>query len=313
MENQALGLAEALGGLIVIKRIHLPYLWSLLCPYFPIRSRVTLAPIGDSLSPPFPEVLIGCGRQSILSSIAIRQASQGRTLTIQLQNPVIRTTHFDLVIVPIHDRLHHPNVLQSRGALHRVTEQRLAQARQDWMPRLAHLPGPFVGIFIGGSSKVYRLTSRMIHHIIDQLIVMSRRYGCSILVTPSRRTSLEHQRILRDRLSEIPSMVWDQTGDNPYFGFLSAADTLIVTCDSVSMISEACSTGKPVYLLMLKGGSKKFRRFHEDLQQAGMIRPFTGQLDTWTYTPLRETQRIAEEIKPMLEERLARYSHADIE
>ena len=84
----------------------------------------------------------------------------------------------------------------------------------------------------------------------------------------------DNEAILRARMREVPSVVWDGQGDNPYFGYLALADVIIVTCDSVSMISEACSTGKPVYLVALEGDSARFRKFHEALLQAGVIRRF---------------------------------------
>ncbi len=56
-----------------------------------------------------------------------------------------------------------------------------------------------------------------------------------------------------------------------------------MTADSVSMISEAAATGKPVHILDLDGGSAKFARFHAAMQDAGITRPFTGRIEVWSY------------------------------
>ena len=94
----------------------------------------------------------------------------------------------------------------------------------------------------------------------------------------------------------MPGEVWDFAGDNPYFAYLGAADHIVVTGDSVTMISEACSTGKPVYVVDLDGGSPKFSRFHNTLRDAGHTLPFDGRLSTQPAEPLTETADVAAEI-----------------
>ena len=81
---------------------------------------------------------------------------------------------------------------------------------------------------------------------------------------------------MQNRLAGLPASIWDGTGDNPYFAYLALADAVLVTADSVSMISEAAATGKPVHVLDLDGGSAKFSRFHQLMQHAGITRPFAG-------------------------------------
>ena len=115
-------------------------------------------------------------------------------------------------------------------------------------------------------------------------------------MTASRRTGDTNAAILRDALSTCPAYVWDGEGDNPYFGFLGLADTIVVTADSVSMVSEACATGKPVYVVELEGGSAKFARFHEGLRAAGITRAFDGNLESWTYAAPDDTAKVAAEI-----------------
>ena len=107
----------------------------------------------------------------------------------------------------------------------------------------------------------------------------------SLIITPSRRTSPEALRVLKEALANVPYFLWDGQGDNPYFGILGLADFLVVTCDSVNMVSEAASTGKPVYVVDLPGGSEKFGRFHRALREDGITRPFTGKLQSYSYVP----------------------------
>src|SRR5207248_8867131 len=120
--------------------------------------------------------------------------------------------------------------------------------------------------------------------IADAIAAIVRSTGGSAVVTPSRRTGEAGLAVLGGRLVGLPCAIWDGTGDNPYYAYLAIADALLVTADSVSMVSEAAATGKPVHILALGGGDAKFARFHEAMRQAGITRPFAGDIETWSYT-----------------------------
>lgn len=300
MENQCVGLAEALGVNFVIKRVAPRFPWKYLPPqlwFAPLRAP---GRGGDSLVPPWPDVLIATGRQTVALSTAMRRASEGKTFTVQIQNPGVNLDQFDLVVTPRHDDCTGDNVISTRGALHRVTPQRLAEAARRFAPVLARLPRPLVTVLLGGTNKCYRLTTAVVAGLGDKLAAAGRTYGAGIAVTPSRRTGAAAEALLRERLQSVPAVVWDGTGENPYFGYLGLADYIVVTGDSVSMVSEACATGKPVYVVDLEGGTDKFRRFHRDLREAGITRPFTGVLEHWSYTPLNDTAKVAAEIRKRL-------------
>ncbi|MGQ9371375.1 mitochondrial fission ELM1 family protein [Azospirillum sp. ST 5-10] len=306
MENQGVGLAEALGLTPVVKRIRLRSPWKQLTPFLRIGNRFAFAADGDPVGPPWPDVLIAIGRQSNPAALAARRHSRGRTFTVRIQDPQISPRHFDLVVVPEHDRLRGPNVVTTRGALHRVTHEALAAAAARHAERLAALPHPRVAVLIGGSNGVYHLTPTVMGDVADKLAHLARDHGAGLLVTPSRRTGADNEAILRARLSGLPAEVWDGTGENPYFAYLALADTVVVTCDSVSMVSEACFTGKPVYVIELEGGSPKFRAFLDALYRDGIARPFTGTLERWDYAPFDDTRRVADEIRRRLAEQRAR-------
>lgn len=303
MENQCVGLAQALGLEPVVKRVRLRSPWRQLSPFLRIGNRFAAGPGGDPVGPPWPDLLIATGRSSIAPSLAARELSRGRTFTVQIQDPQISPANFDLVVVPRHDRLRGPNVVATRGALHHVTPAKLAAAAERFGPALAHLPRPRVAVLVGGDNGVYRLTPAIAATLADRLAELCSRHGAGLMVTPSRRTGAENEAALRERLAGLPAVVWNMEGENPYLGYLGLADHVVVTCDSVSMASEAASTGKPVYVVDLDGGSAKFRAFHADLRADGIARPFTGELASWGYEPLDDTRRVAEEIRRRLEAR----------
>ncbi|AWJ89053.1 hypothetical protein Sp245p_04250 [Azospirillum baldaniorum] len=300
MENQCIGLAEALGLTPVVKRVRLRSPWRQLSPFLRLGNRFAVGPEGDSIRAPWPDLMIGSGRQAIAPLLAASKQSRGRTFTVYIQDPQINPRYFGLVVVPRHDRLRGPNVMATRGALHRVTPKLLAEAAQRHAPRLADLPHPRVAVLIGGTNGVYALTPTIMGDVAEKLSELARSKGAGLMVTPSRRTGADNEAILRARLNGLPAEVWDGTGENPYFAYLGLADAVVVTCDSVSMTSEACSTGKPVYVIELEGGSPKFRSFHEELYKEGITRPFTGTLEHWTYPTLDDTRQVADELRHRL-------------
>src|ERR1700683_4283789 len=147
MESQCLGLAEALGVEPLVKRVMLRTPWRQLSPYLNFGLSHAYEKGSDALAPPWPDILIATGRHSVPASLYVRGESRragARTLTVQLQNPVIAPSHFDLVVAPLHDRLSGPNVISTIGALHRVTRARLAADAAAFAPQVAHLPRPYV-------------------------------------------------------------------------------------------------------------------------------------------------------------------------
>ncbi len=309
MEIQCLGLAEAMGCVPVVKRVSVgkPWRWmpaALLRKPFKAPME-TLGPKGDFLSPPWPDLWIASGRQTVPLTRDVKRLSGGRTFTVQVQNPAIDPAAFDLIVTPEHDRLRAENVLKTRGALGRVTPERLAAAAEHFEPLYAQLPARRVAVLIGGNNKVFRMTADLMTKLTEQLARLVREESIGLMITPSRRTGARNVEILRRGLEGLPVHIWDGNGENPYFGILGLADAIICTGDSVNMVSESASTGKPVHIVQLEGGSAKFQRFHEAMQAAGITRPFTGELEQWSYTPLDETHRIAREIRARLQARLA--------
>ena len=290
MASQALGLAEATGFPFIEKRLAIRFPWSALPPGFWFLPFHAAGDAGARLVPPWPDLIIACGRNSAMPALAIKRASGGRTVAAQIQNPSVGNTEFDLFVVPEHDRFRGPQVIVTRGAVHRVTPARLAAERRRF-PTLAAMPRPILSVLIGGTNKAYRLSLQRLGEIAEAVADILRAGGGSALVTPSRRTGEAGLALLRDRLKGVSASVWDGTGDNPYFAYLALADAFLVTADSVSMISEAAATGKPVHILDLDGGNAKFSRFHAAMQAVGVTRPFVGRIESWTYPIPDDTAR----------------------
>jgi mitochondrial fission protein ELM1 len=301
--NGALGLAYAIGMPVIDKHTHSSLPWRWLPPFLWPPGVLGVGAGGDPLAPPWPRLLVSAGERSVGPALAIKRLSGGATFCVHIQHPRVDPARFDLVVVSAHDRLEGPNVRVTVGALHKVTQEGLREAGERFAPAFAHLPRPLVAVLIGGANRAYRFDGAAAERLADGLAAMVRESGCGLLVTTSRRTGAANESILHERLRDLPADIWDGTGENPYFGYLALADALVVTSDSVNMVSEACYTGKPVHVFHLPGGEgTKFGRFHEALAASGATRPFEGALGDWPCQPLDERSALAAEIRARLQD-----------
>ena len=291
LQAQALGLAEA-AGLQPEMRVlapRAPWRW-VTASLWP----APLAAVADAVRAPLPELVIGCGGVAAAVGAALRRG--GRPV-VQVQHPRMDPRRFDLVVVNRHDDLTGPNVVVTRTALHRVTPARLAAEADVWRPRLAHLKRPLVAVLVGGSNGRFRLDATVAAELAGQLAAMMREDRVGVAVTPSRRTDPAVTRVLAETAGAAAAGTsGTASGDNPYFGMLALADAIVVTMDSVSMISEAVATAAPVMLAKLPGRSRRNSLFTDCLLREGRVREFAGRLEMWPVTPLDDTAEAAAEM-----------------
>jgi hypothetical protein len=306
IEAQVLGLAEAVArrrpAEIAVKRVR--WRWGLgrtplsLVPF----PRLQLA--SDSpIAPPWPDIWIGAGRASLPLSRRMRRWSGGRTFVVQTQDPRGRLADFDLVAPPVHDGLAGPNVLPIVGAPNRMSAEGFTRDLARFRPQIDPLPHPRVAMIVGGKSRAHDLPPERARSMAVEVAAAVRAIGGSLLLSFTRRTPPAARRVLMEDLTDLPGWIWDGEGDNPYFAFLAAADIILVTEDSTNLATDAATTGRPVHVLSMAGGGRKFDRFHADLRRRGIARPFTGELSVWSYPPLDETNRAAAEVLRRFNER----------
>ena len=291
LQAQALGLAEAAGleaSLVPLEPLA-PWRW--------VTARLWPDPLRAVHLPPMEGPILAAGGMAAAVAARLRSAAHP---VVQIQHPRLDPARFDVVVVNRHDGLTGPNVVVTRTALHRVTQARLAEAAAEWAPRLADLPRPLVAVLVGGSNGRFRLDAAVAEALGTQLAAMMRTDRVGVALTPSRRTATDAQAALAAALRPDGGWVWSGVGDNPYFGLLALADAIVVTEDSVSMVSEAVATSAPVLLATLPGRSRRIRLFNRYLQEDGRIRPFTGRLETWPVAPLDDTAVAGAEVRRRL-------------
>ncbi len=309
IEAQVLGLAEAVArrrrATIVVKRVAWRgWLgWTPLAllplPEFTLRS-------DSQIAPPWPDIWIGAGRATLPWSTALRRRSAGHTFIVQTQDPRgAPRGAFDLIVPPLHDQLTGLNVLPILGSPTRMSAEGFARDLARFAARIDPLPHPRVAMIVGGKSGSHDLPPARARAMAAQVAAAIKAAGGSLLLSFTRRTPQAARRILAEGLADLPGWIWDDQGENPYRAFLAAADTILVTEDSVNLAVDAASTGKPVQVLAMAGGGRKFDRFHADLRRRGVARPFTGALETWRYPPLDETHRAADELLRRFDARIS--------
>jgi mitochondrial fission protein ELM1 len=294
-----LGLAEAVArrrpAHIEVKRVAWKGGVGRLPAWMNLAPRLTIEP-RSAIEAPWPDIWIATGRATLAISTRLKRWSNGHTFVVQTQDPRTRLAPFDLVIPPTHDGLAGRNVFPIVGAPNRLTPARLESGLGRITPRLAALPRPITTLIVGGKSKAHDLPAGQASALADEIASAVRASGGSLLVSFTRRTPHQAEQAMRERLSGLPGWIWDGHGENPYFGFLAAADAILVTEDSTNLATDAAAAGKPVHVLKMIGHGAKFDAFHAELRRLGVERPFAGKIEDWAYAPLAETDRAAAEI-----------------
>lgn len=298
-EAQCLGVVEALGLLPEIKPVQLEGIYKLMAPWGPVPLSSAVGRPGGPISPPWPTMAFATGRTTIPYIRAMKRRAGLQTYTVILMDPKTSQTSADLIWVPEHDRRRGPNVITTLAAPHSFSPKRLSELRAVTPSSIAGLPRPRFACLIGGPSSVFRYMKTDEDRLIGSLGALSES-GAGLMVTTSRRTPEGLAARIRAALAHRPAVIWDGRGENPYPEFLAHADGFVITADSVSMVSEAAATGKPIFLLFPSGGSPKFDRFHMAMAAHGATRPLPepgAPFAMWDYEPLNSAATIASEIE----------------
>jgi len=262
-QTQMTALAEALGWPFRVKALkHRP--WDFAHGLLRLSSLAGIdRRTSDVLQPPWPDLVITAGMRNEPIARWVRERAGSGCVLVNVGRPWAGFDCFDLVVTTPQYRLpDRPNILQNVGTMHLVNESTLSAARDRWKPRFEDLPSPRIGVLVGGNSGPYTFGPRAAGRLAAQASRMAKDTGGSLLVTTSARTATSATDVLASGL-DCPHYLYRWNPDpalNPYLGILAVAEAFIVTADTVSMLSEAVGTGKPVHIFGLEGdGSGDFR------------------------------------------------------
>ena len=220
-----------------------------------LRGKTLLGLTCDSkkaLVGPWPDMVLSISRRTVPVARYIKKKNPSTKL-IQIMHPgETGLNEFSLVLLPEHDKdkPFHKSFRYLIGAPHRVTPVVLSEAQEKWADIFKDLPKPLTAVIIGGAIKKRPFSLENAQILASKIVDFKKKIGGSVLITTSRRTGEQAQKLIMDALKDIPAhtFLWGDKSDNPYLGYLACADQIIVTGDSVSMASEACGTSKPVFI-----------------------------------------------------------------
>jgi mitochondrial fission protein ELM1 len=258
--TQVLALADELGCAYQRKRI-VARPWELLTH---LTLGVTLAGIdraqSSALAAPWPDLVISAGRRNEPVARWIQRQSGGRTRLVHIGRPWAPLPGWDLVITtPQYFLPEQDNILHNSLPLHRMPEAEVQDAGERLLPRIAHLPRPWVAVLVGGDSGRFVMTRGKGAALGALGNSLAASAGGSLLVTDSARTPAAAADALQAQL-QAPRYCyrWAEGGDNPYRGLLALADAFVVTGESMSMLGEAVNTGKPLYIFDVGDGARRW-------------------------------------------------------
>jgi mitochondrial fission protein ELM1 len=296
-ERQALALARAMGLDPQVLRIDLRAPWRWFAPRLAAGAQRAFEP---RIAPPWPDIAIGCGRHAALLTRQLRAWSGGRTFTVQILDPRVDAAAFDLVIAPRHDGVNAPNALRTLGALNPVDDAWLAAAHVEFST-LQQLPGPRTALLVGGPRRGLGQGARWLDGFLGDLRHLLDRDGGSLMVSLSRRTPPQWRERLHGAFRSGCVHFWGSAADgpNPYAGYLAWAERIVVTPDSVNMLSEACATGAPVLTRLPARAGGKLAALHAALRSEGRLHTLRDDATISTLPhppPLRETAAIGAQV-----------------
>ena len=291
MISQVEGMAKALNTEYSHKIVRLSFPWSLIPPKFTPISDIILKDITYLTEGETPGLIISCGRKSVIPSILLKKKNP-KIFTIHIQDPKVSFKNFDAIIAPEHDNLNGDNVYSSKGAIHYITESEIKNAKPYLTNKIKSQK--LVSLILGGPNKYYSFDKDQLIEIFNVVRSNFISKGYTVIVIPSVRTP---KMIINLAIKEFGADGYfvNSVDKQAYLSAFALATNIVITCDSISMISEAATSGKPIFVAHMKAkkNNYRFKKFFRLFKEMGITRDLGEQVESWTYDKLNEATRIA--------------------
>ena len=294
MISQVEGLAKALDIDFTHHKVELNNFWKLIPPIFTPVSQIVYKKLDHSGF----DLIISCGRKSIIPSIHLKNTSNKKVFNIHIQDPKVNLDNFDFIVAPEHDAIKGQNVITTKGAIHYLTESEINE-NKDYLNSFIKKDHREVwALILGGPTKYYDYSKKNMKHIFSILYKLLQKHDFQLVVIPSMRTPINTIHYAKEYFGESHTII-KNVDKKAYLSALAISKNIIVTCDSSSMISEAALTGKPIYVANIepKKNDKRFQSFKNLFRELNITRNLGEEVETWNYQKLDETNRIANIIK----------------
>ena len=291
MISQVEGLAKALNVEFQHKIVRLNWLWNYIPSKLSPVSSIILKDREYIAEDEKFDLAISCGRKSVIPSILFKKKNK-KIFTIHIQNPKVSFKNFDLIVVPEHDNIMGENVITSKGAIHYITKSEIEKAKPYLIDKVQNKK--IVSLILGGPNKYYNFKNEELTKIFREIKSNFLSQGYKAIIIPSMRTP---KRIIDLANSEfqIDGLVINSVNKQAYLSSIALANTIVVTCDSTSMISEVATSGKPIFVahMLPKRNNYRFRRFYKLFRELGITKNLGEKVENWTYETFNEAERIA--------------------
>ncbi len=294
MISQVEGLAKALDLDFTHHTVELNSFWKVFPPKLtPISQNVYKKIFPDEF-----DVIISCGRKSVIPSIHLKKNSNKKIFNIHIQDPKVNLNYFDFIIAPEHDDLDGQNVITTKGAIHYLTQNEIEESRNYLNSFIKNDRRKIWTLIMGGPTKYYDYSTKNMKHIFTSLYKLIKKHDFQLVVIPSMRTPINTIHYAKEFFGENHT-IFMEVDKKAYLSALGIAENIVVTCDSSSMISEAALTGKPIYVanILPRKNDIRFQRFRNLFRELKIIRNLGEEVENWNYEKLDETNRVAEIIK----------------
>ena len=294
MISQVEGLAKALDIDFTHYKVELNHFWKVIPP--------KLTPISQSVYKKIDhddfDVIISCGRKSVIPSIYLKNTSNKKVFNIHIQDPKVDLTHFDFIVAPEHDVIEGPNVITTKGAIHYLTENEINENKDYLNSFIKKDKRKIWALILGGPTKYYDYSTKNMKHIFTILYKLIKKHDFQLVVIPSMRTPINTIHYAKEFFGDNHTVI-KNVDKKAYLSALAISENITVTCDSSSMISEAALTGKPIYVanILPKKNDKRFQRFRNLFRELNITRILGDEIENWNYQKLDETNRVANIIK----------------
>ena len=297
MNSQVKGLAEALNTQYELKSIKLKFPWNILpVGILPIFSGIFKNIVNFDLLNP-PNLIITCGRQSVYFSLFLKKKLGKKIFNIHIQNPKTDSRKFDLILAPDHDNLKNSNVINTVLAINHINSELIKENIEMFKKDFLNIEQPICSVLIGGSSRNYIFNRRTVEDLTSKLKNLESNNKIKVIILSSRRTDQFIVNYLNNEFGDAHIM-WNEKY-NPYIALLGLSKFIICTSDSVSMISEAIYSKKPVFVYRLRSfkNNNRIEKFIDSVLEKGLVKLIPNSIEEFTHNYKNETEEVARRIQ----------------
>lgn len=226
----------------------------------------------ENLMKAYAEFIVSCGSSLAPVNIFMSKENNAKNVVVMRPNIIFGLRKFNFIIAPKHDSLpSRKNIVATTLAPNLIDDEMLQSAGEVLKKRIQLERSKVMGLLIGGDNPEFTLSNSLLRKILSETLKACELYDAELLVTTSRRTSKEQESALEEALKNDPrcKLLVTANENNPegaLAGILALSNVVIVSGESISMVSEAISSGKKVVVFELEKKRSSITKHERALQ-----------------------------------------------